>query len=472
MSFKTVTGIFICSGLLFLAACSDADKETKLVDLFTAASLDLIAISFSTDETQDIISIDTFFDYKIEGLNSNGVDRVTVNNHIVWSLSDGANSTINQSGRLETGAVAEMVTITAKVGNLSTTLDVNVSAAKFDQVIMLNSTPVIINMCQSQQIHPIGSYLNDDGSEEIRPVDNTIINSITWLIKNQEDNAPSQRAFINTVDSQPILQAVETGNVIIQAEALSKSSGNIITSASFNQTLDNNLNSLKLCLKSETNLTACSFNNTDMVKDTVVSLQAVGNYQATDGTSFNQNISANSKWGVDDNSVASIAFSTDHQHINITGISSNNSTEISVACGDVEQIISDDDIKNGVVLDTLVTCASGSLSCLSDSVTVNVVDVTVISLSVTANGTSLSDNSAFILATRPSEITFIISANFSDDSSDDVTTDTDTSYSNQSISIISGILNNPGEYTVLSSGEAEVEITFRDGAFTAKLTIP
>lgn len=472
MIFKSIGVLLISNLLLLLVACSDAEDEEKLVDLFIAASQDLIAITFPVDSTEDIISIDTFFDYTIQGLKSNGVDTVAIDDNIVWSVSEGAISTIDQNGRLSAGSVAENITITAKVGQLSTTLDVRISDAKFDQVVLLNSTPVTINMCQAQTIKPVGSYLNDDGSEEVRPVDSTIINTITWIIRNQEDDTPSQRAIIQTENSQASLQSLETGGVIIQAEALSVSSGNIVTSSDFAQTLDNNLNSLKLCLDSDTDLAACSISSTEVEESGVFSLQAVGNYQAADGTTFNQNITSLSKWGVDDDSVASIAFSIDRQQIDVTGLSSNKSAVVSVACGDVEQIITDDQVKNGVVLDLPVTCASGSLTCFSDTSTVDVVDVTLTSLSVTANGSNLVDNSSLELASRPSVISFVVTANFSDDSSEDVTADTDTVYSNLTIGVITGIANVPGDYTVLSAGAAEVEITFQGESFTARLTIP
>jgi hypothetical protein len=472
MSFKSIAYLILSSLLLLLTACSDTEKEEKLVELFTVASLDIIAISFSADESEDIISIDTFFDYKIEGLKSNAVDIIAINDHIVWSLSDGAASTIDQNGRLSAGSVAEMIAITAKVGNLSATMDVHVSAAKFDQVVMLNSTPVTINMCQAQQIIPLGRYLNDDGSEEIRQLDSTIINSITWLITNQEDDAASQRAIIKTVNSQVSLQALAVGDIFIKAEALSVSTGNIVTSVAFDQTLDNNLNSLKLCLKSETDLAACSLSNTDIVEDTNVSLQAVANYQAVDGTTFNQNVSAYSKWGIDDNSIASIALSADRQQLNVTGNTSGSIATVSVACGNIEQTISNSDLENGVVLDIPVTCASDNLNCLSDTATMNIIDKTVTSFSVTVNGINLVDNSARILVSRPAEIVLNVTANFSDDTSKDVTSDAGTSYRNQSITVITGILNQPGEYTVLTSGDAEIEIIFQSAAFTAKITIP
>jgi len=472
MSFKSIYGFFICSLLLILTACSDADKEKELVDLFTTASQDLIAIDFPAGTTQDTISINTFVDYKIEGLKSNGIDVIPLNDNITWSLSAGAISTIDQNGRLSSGSVAEVVTITAKFGILTTTSDVFVSAAKFDRVIMLNSTPVHVNMCQAEQIEPIGSYLNDDGTEEIRPVDNTIINTITWIIRNQEDDTPSQRAFIKTENDLTELQALEAGNVIIQAKAMSLSSGNIVTSVDFNQTLDHNLNSLKLCLRSETDLAACSLSNTDITENAVVSLMAVGNYQATDGTTLNQNISAYSKWGTDNNSSSTIAFSADRQQLNVTGNTQNTTTNITVACGNIEQTVLDSEIENGVVLDVPVTCASGDINCLPSTAAINIVDTTVTSLDVTANGSALVDDTPLALSFTPVTIILKVTANYSDDSSQDVTTDTNVIYNNRSVPIIIGIPASPGEYTVLTAGEADIQIIFQSQIFIARITIP
>ncbi|GMR01344.1 MAG: hypothetical protein BMS9Abin19_0718 [Gammaproteobacteria bacterium] len=480
MNFKSIYSFIICSLLLILAACSNTENETKLVDLFTTASQDLIAIDFPAGTTEDIISINTFVDYTIEGLKSNGVDTVPVNN-ITWSLSAGAISTINQNGRLSTGSVAEVITINAKVGILTTSLNITVSAAKFDQVIKLNSTPVLVNMCQTQQIKPIGSYLNDDGTEEIRPVDNSVINTITWLIRNQEDVSPSptpsQRAFIKTENNLTELQALETGNVIIQARAKSLSSGNIITSADFNQTLDHNLNSLKLCLKSETDLAACILSNTDVVEKNTVSLMAVANYQAADGTSFNQNISAFSKWGIDNTNNATIAFSADRQQLNVTGNIPDSTATISVACGNIEQTVLDSEIENGVVLNTSITCASGNLNCLRSTASVNIIgQTTITSLTVTANGAALVDNTALILTIQPITITLNVTANFSDGSSQDVTADTGTTYTNQTDTIIADIIGTPGAYTVLGDGDAVIQIVFQDLTqsltFTTKIAIP
>lgn len=472
MYFKSIYGLIICSLLLVLTACSDTDKEKQLVDLFTTASQDIVAINFPADTTEDIVSINTFVDYSIEGLKSNGVDAIPISDNITWSLSDGAASTIDQSGRLSSGPVAETIIITAKFGTLTTSQSVFVSAAKFDRVIQLNDTPVQVNMCQAQQIKPIGSYLNDDGTEEIRPVDNTVINTISWIIKNQEDDSPSQRALIKTENSVAELQALETGNVIIQAQATSLSSGSIVTSVDFNQTLDHNLNSLKLCLRSETDLAACSLSTTDIVEKAVISLMAVGNYQASDGTTFNQNISALSKWGVDNSSNATIAFSTDRTQLDVTGNTADTTANITVACGNIEQTVTDSQIQNGVVLDTAVSCADGNINCLHASAVINIVTTAITSLDVTANGLSLDHNTPLALSSTPATIVLKVTANFSDGSSDDITTDNNVIYTNRSNLVLTDIAGSPGEYTVLRPGEADIQIEFQDQLFIARISIP
>ncbi|VAW50521.1 hypothetical protein MNBD_GAMMA06-2259 [hydrothermal vent metagenome] len=476
MNFKSIYSFIVCSLFFMLTACSDAENEKDLVDLFTTASQDLIAIQFIDGTTEDIISIDTFFDYSIEGLKSNGVDVIPISDNIEWSLSDGATSTIDQNGRLSTGSVAETITVNAKFGILITSFSVFVSAAKFDKVIELNSTTVAINLCQSQSINPIGSYIDDDGSEEIRPVDNTTINTITWLIRNQEDDTASQRAFIKTENSQAELQALETGNVIIQARATSLNSGAVVTSDDFNQTLDHNLNSLKLCLKSNTGLNTCTLNNTEVIKDNTISLMTVANYQASNGSNFDQDVSALSKWGTDDTDIATIALSADRQQLNITGNTANSTVAISVACGNVEQTVQNSDIEEGVVLTEPVTCANGNINCLDATADVGItenIQTDLDSLTVTVNNATLTDGTALIIpGQQPITIILVVTANFSDNTTEDVTADSDVTYNNQTTTVIDQVAGTPGTYTVLAAGQAEVEMTFQGITFTAIFVIP
>lgn len=471
MHFKTVYGFFYFFLFLLVAACSDADKEKALVDLFTTASQDLISISFPA-ATETLISIDTFVDYEIEGLKTNGVDVVPVSSDIVWSLSDGAVSTIDQSGRLRSGPVAELVTITAKFGILTATQDVTISAAKFDQVIQLNVTPVTIGLCQAQTLQPVGSYLNDDGSEEIRTVDNTVINTITWLVRNQEDDSPSQRALIKTVNSIVQLQALEAGNVIIQAQAKSLSSGSIVTSSDFNQVLNNSMNSFKLCQSTTTDLTTCTLDSVDIIENSLVSVISVANFQASNGSSFYQNISELSKWGTDSTNNVSLAFSADRQQINVTGNITGTTANISAACGKIVEPVLDSEIKNGVALDVPVTCAIGNLDCLTNTAAVNVTSKTVTSLTVTANNLALVDDTALVLASRPNAITLNVTANYSDNSIQDITADTNIIYNNRSVLVAIAISGSPGEYTVLRAGNVDIQVIFQGQIFIVKVTVP
>jgi hypothetical protein len=471
MNFKSFYSFVSVIMLLMLAACSDSENETKLVGLFASANLDLISIEFPVDKNDDIISINTFFDFTVEGLKSNGVDKENVNDVAVWSLSAGAISTIDQKGRLTTGGVAEQISVTAQVGHLVETLDIRVSAAKFDQVIQLNSTPVLINLCQAQIIKPVGKYINEDRTEEIRPVDNSVINTIEWIITKQEDGTPTQRAFIKTENNVVKLQALETGNVIINARAVSLDSGNLVTSADFTQALSHNLNSLKFCLKSETDLSTCTLGSTNLVLNNIVSIMAVGNYQASNGSNFNENISAYAKWGIDNTSNASIAFSTDRQQMNITGNLPNTSVNVSAACGNIEQTVQDNQIVNGVVLSVPVTCAVGNLNCLLTTANMTVIEETLTSLSVTANDTDLVDNQALVLTTKPLGITLLVTANFSNSSSRDITADALVTYSNLTATVIAE-KTAAGDYTVLTSGDAEVQVSYKTETFTVKVTIP
>jgi len=473
MNFKSAYCFLLCTFMLLLTACGDAEKEAPLVDLFAAASLDIIAIDFPAEANEAIISVDAFFDYSIEGLRSNGVDSVPVTSNVTWSLSDGAVSSIDENGRLSAGSVAEQMTITATVGHLSDTFDVRISAAKFDQVVMLNSTALTINMCTAQQIIPIGNYINDDGSaDEQRPVDSRIINTIEWLIRNAEDDTSSQRAFIKTENNIANLQALQTGDVIIQARAPSDSQdGTVITSVDFNQTLDNNLNSIKICRSTDTNLDTCALTNKDVVENNVVSLMAVGKYQQTDGSDSSQNISAYSKWGISNTANATIALSADLQQLNVTGKLKETTTNVSVACGNVEQSIADADIEKGVVLEVPVTCANGNLNCLQKSETMNVISEAITAISITANDLDLQDNIARVFTTRPTSIILKVTADFSNSASRVVTAE--ATYFNRSAEVITKKSGTSAEYTVQPTGnDVEIFVEMQNQNFTVKITLP
>lgn len=472
MNFKIINRICGYALFVFLFACIDADDETNLINLHTAASQDIISISFPAD-TETTLSINSQFDFNLQGLKSNGVDTIPITTDTQWSLSDGAISSIDQNGLLSASATAEIITVTAQFGIFSESIEIRVSEAEFDQVVELNESTFTVNMCRSQAIKPIGRYVDALNNEEIRPVDSITISTIEWIIREQSDNSLSQRAHIETLNNQATLHTLAEGNIIIQAKAFSQLSNSDVTSVDFNQPIDNNLNSIKLCDSSDTDLTNCNVpTDLSVEKDTVISLIAVANYQASDGSNFNENISKNSKWGIDSPLNASIAFPADRQHLEMTGLIEETTATVSVACGDIDQAIDAIDITTGVVLDTAVSCSS--TTCSETSKLINIDQLAVSSLEVSANDTELVSDEALKLSTAPVEITLITTAFFSNNTDENVTADSDLTYrvTEGRNTVIEQKLNSPGIYTVLDSGTVKIEIEFRREIFYVFIEIP
>ena len=154
MTFKTLLSLLLCSLFALLIACTVSDDEDNLVDLHIVASEDIISIALPADVNETIISVDSEFDFTLQGTKSNGVDVITLSKHIEWSLSDGANSSIDNTGHFTAAETVELITLTAKFGHLSASIDIKVSDAKFDKVVKLSKTPVTIDMCRSQPLYP------------------------------------------------------------------------------------------------------------------------------------------------------------------------------------------------------------------------------------------------------------------------------------------------------------------------------
>ena len=473
MIFRGVLGFIICSLLISLFSCSDAENETNLINLHTAASQDIISIQFPADSTETILSINSEFDFSLQGLKSNGVDLITLTDNIRWSLSDGALSTIDQQGRFSASATAELITLSAQFGHLIESIEIKVSAAKFDQVVQLDKQAFNINRCQSKIIKPVARYVDENGNDEIRAVDSTIINTIEWIIREQADNSPSKRAHIETIESQARLRTLAASDIIIQAKAMSVFSGTVVTSIDFNQSIGNALNSIKLCESSATDLNSCVVNSANLEQDKSLALIAVANYQASDGSNFNENISNNSKWGIDNPTNASIALSGDRQSLIVTGKTENTNALISTACGDIAQSIDGIDISGGVVLSSSVSC-SNSIDCLAASATISIDLLSVTSFDVSANDIDLIDSETLTLNARPDEITLIVKANFSNSSSLIITDDSGLVYSITAgdAVVIEDKADSPGVFTVLGNGTAKIKLDYRGETFIVSLAIP
>jgi hypothetical protein len=481
--------VFFLTAVLLIAvlltACSDADNETNLVDLHTTASQDVIAISFPdnfsfpVNPTKTVLSINNQYQFSLQGKKSNGVDLITISSHIQWSLSEGAASTIEQNGLFTAGGIAESITLTAKYGTLTESVIIEVSSAKFDRVVQLNDEQKFsIDMCRSQDIKPVGIYVDESGiDEEPRLVDPTVINTIDWFITEQADGSDSQRAYIDP-DTKRTLHTLAAGKVIIRAEVTSIYSGIIEKSKPFYQTINDGLNTIKLCNNTDTDFNNCNVSNVTIEKDTSLSLIAVGNYQAEDGSSFNENISRKSKWGISNNLNASIALSADKQQLDITGLIEESTANLAVACGDIEQALDGIDIKQGVVLDSEVSCDGINVNECKDStvVPVSIDKLSVLSFDVTANEIILSDNVSVTLDERPDEITLVVTANYSNDSSADITDDSSLIYSIIAIDPLTAVIeekaDSRGVYTVLREGIARIQLFYREKTFKVVVVVP
>lgn len=474
MYFKTLKLFFISSMLVSLLACSDADNEDRLVDLSTTASADISAISFP-DNIETIYSINSEFDFTLRGLKSNMVDVVTINKDIQWSLSAGAISQIDQRGHFNAGAIAEMITLTAKFGILSTSIDIQISAARFDQIVQLDQQTFDIDMCQSQIIRPVARYVDDDGNEEIRIADNTAINSIKWSVLNAEDSSTSQRAHIQTENNTVSLHSLAAGDIIAQARAISQVDGNEVTSADFSQTIGNGLNSIKLCRSSDADLNNCNVNSASVEKDQVISLIAVGNYQNTNGTNTNKNITRNSKWGLSNPANASTVFANNFQQMDLTGDTEQSITSIFAACGGITQSIAGIDIAQGVNLDNALSCDS-STDCMITSASITIDRLSVLSFKVEANNIELTDDESITLDQRPNEISLDVIAEFSNLTEQNITADNTLIYDIIVIAdqddVIEEDTDSAGTFTVLASGTAKIQLNYRGETFIVLIEIP
>ncbi|MBT3203827.1 MAG: hypothetical protein HOM14_04350 [Gammaproteobacteria bacterium] len=475
MNFNFMVKMFLVGLFTFVAACSDVDDEANLVNLHAVASQDVISINFP-EATETTVSISSEVKFTLQGLKSNGIDTVTIEQDVEWSLSAGAVSTINQLGLFTAAETSEDIILTATFGFLSESIDIKVSSAKFDQVVKLDEddSGFSINMCQSQSLVPVGLYVDENGDEEIRPVDSTIINTIDWIVTNEEDGSVSQRAYIETAtDNQIFIHTFASGNIIVQAKAVSLLTGEEVTSVDFNQTIENGLNSIKLCDSSDIDLSNCAVTDPEVEKDQFISLIAVADYQAADGSNYFENISRNSKWGISDSLNASSVFSSDRQQLDITGEVEDSSITVSVACGNIEQAV--DDILPGVILETLVSCGA-NVECQQASQQIEITNLSVLSFDVTANDIDLTDDVSISLSSRPAEITLFVTANFSNGDSDIITDDNLLDYTIIPIDgqsdVIETITDSPGVFTVLAAGTAKIKLFFRGETFYVVIEIP
>jgi len=472
MRFNLIKNILLTLLMLLISACSDTTNETALLNLFTAANEDVIAINFP-ESTEKVLSINSTYDFSLQGLRTNGIDSIVLDKNIIWSLSANSHSTIDNSGHFIAGSVAEQITVNASFGHLNNSFEISVSAAKFDQIVALNDKEISIEMCQTQNINPIARYIDDNGNEEIRPLDSTLLDSITWQIVDATHQT-SQKALIKVENQQTLLRVLSSGHIQAKASALSLADNVQKTSALFDVNIGNTLLNLKLCHSSDTDLNNCGISSVNLEQTSTASIIAVGRYPLSNGGDIEENISAASQWGLDNLSSISIAHSRDLQQINITTNTVNAISNISVACGDVTQNIQNIDIATGVILNEAVSCNNADINCLQTTLATTVNKLATTNIQVSVNNISLQNNQLLTLTTRPAEIILDVNALFSDSSQLNITADNELTYTLISSSpvVLSEKTGSNGVYTVLGSGRAEIQLQYRSQSFIVLIDMP
>jgi hypothetical protein len=466
---RLISAIVVVFLMLSISSCSNDKKEATLVELHTTAAQDVVSLEFGAD-TQSVVSINSDTPFSVQGKRTNG-SSIRLTSQVEWSLSSGAQSSISKQGILKAAATAESFTLTATLGVLSTSIDIRISDAKFDQVVILNDTPVSLEMCQSQTITPIGKYIDSSGNEEIRPLDNNVIGTINWIILNASDHSTSQSAFIETSGSNTTLYSLAAGDLIIQAQATSAYSGNPTLSAEMNVTVGNALDSIKLCAAGSSDYSACSISSQHVERDQQISFIALGSYTGSAGTSY-QNITRTAKWGLSNINISAL-FSSNMQQLNVTGEVESTTSMLTAACGDIQQPTATIDIAEGIILDSTPVC---NANCLASNVNITIDQLSATSLSVSANGTSLNNDETLSLSSAPNEIKLVVNAQYSDNSVRVITDDSTLEYTIIDISgqnkVIEQKANTPGSFTVLAAGTAKIQLNYRGATFIAVLTIP
>ncbi|MCP4490171.1 MAG: hypothetical protein GY820_23070 [Gammaproteobacteria bacterium] len=77
MNFERIYSCLLIGFILLITACADSEGETRLVNLHTVASRDVVDIMFAAD-TEEIISMNSQYTFSILGLKPNGSDQVTI----------------------------------------------------------------------------------------------------------------------------------------------------------------------------------------------------------------------------------------------------------------------------------------------------------------------------------------------------------------------------------------------------------
>lgn len=143
---KTAIALHHLLLVVFITACGNSDDARKLTDAIEVNKLNISSLQLSSPNT--VIEFDATEQFKAEAVIGDGSgDLLDVSNKVRWSVSDTDIAKINSSGLL-TGKADGLITVTAKLADLSITKDLDLSSATLAGINILNN-PTPVSACKS-----------------------------------------------------------------------------------------------------------------------------------------------------------------------------------------------------------------------------------------------------------------------------------------------------------------------------------
>lgn len=166
--------ILLFLGHLFFAfiltACGNNEDAQKLKDAIEVNKLDISSIQLSSPNT--IIEFNATEQFVAKAIIGDGSgDMLDISNIVQWSVSDTNAASINSSGLL-TGKADALVTVTAKIADLSATKDLMLSSATLNNITIIN-TPSPISVCKAGYVLSANGTYSDATNRDIT-------NIVTW----------------------------------------------------------------------------------------------------------------------------------------------------------------------------------------------------------------------------------------------------------------------------------------------------
>lgn len=171
ISNKMILKLLGCLSItLLLNACGNSEDAQKLKDALEVNTLDISSLQLSSPNT--VVEFDATEQFIAEAVIGDGSGApLDVSNKVTWSVSDTSAASINSSGLL-TGKADALVTVTAKLADLSASKDLMLSSATLSTINIVN-TPSPISVCQSGYVLSAEGVYSDATTRDVTDI-------VTW----------------------------------------------------------------------------------------------------------------------------------------------------------------------------------------------------------------------------------------------------------------------------------------------------